>query len=380
MPRCYTSGVSDQAEHSRRDFLSGRGAAHSLVGKLQQLADRATGKPPTSKPSPHKLLVQASRRAMACEFQVTYHQTDVHTAESALQALDQIEELESQLTVYRAWSEVIDLNQRAARGPVQVEPHLFALLQEAKQLSLDTGGAFDITSTPLSRVWGFLKRDGRRPTEQEISAAVELVGSDQILLDDQAGTAEFAVEGMEINLNSIGKGYALDRVTASMDELGAKDYLWHGGSSSVLARGRNRSQPEPGWTIGLRNPQKPEHRLAEFVLRNRALATAGGGTQFFEEEGVRYSHIIDPRTGRPTSGRFTATVLAPRAATADALATAFFVMDEAEITNYCRDCPDIAAVVVSDDSGEKGVRIDAWRMTEQDWRLLDECPLVSHRL
>ena len=317
---------------------------------------------------------------MACEFQITYHQEDTEAADAALEALDMIESLEAQLTVYRATSEVSEINRTAAQGPVQVEPHLFALLQQAKQLAADTGGAFDITSTPLSRCWGFLDRNGRRPTDEEIEEALATVGSEQILLDDQTGTIAFSNEGVQFNLNSIGKGYALDRVAAYLDELGVQDYLWHGGSSSVLARGCNRAQPELGWTIGLRNPLQPADRIAELYLRDRALATAGGGTQFFEFDGKRYSHIIDPRTGWPVSDRFTATVLAPSAALADGLATAFFVMDSKEVGKYCADHPKIAALLVDEDPGETGITLHAWGLGEQDWRLLDESLLASRRL
>ena len=182
-------------------------------------------------------------------------------------------------------------------------------------------------------------------------------------------SVEFAAEGTEINLNSIGKGYALDRIAAGLVEMGVTDFLCHGGSSSVLARGENRAEPGQGWSIGLRHPLEPEKRIADLFLRNRALATAGGGTQSFQHEGVSYSHVINPRTGWPTRGRFTATVLAPTAAEADALATALFVMELAEAEALFSSRPEIAGVLIYAGEGSEGVIISAWGLGENDWHL-----------
>lgn len=377
----YNSEVTDQSGHSRRDFLKGRGAAHVLAEKLAQLADRHLGDGSPKNPNPTEvtrqhLHVQATRRAMACEFQVTYHKEDLDAAGPALDALDSIEALEAQLTIYRQHSEILEINRQAASKPVLVEPHLFALLEQAKRIYEQTGGAFDITSTPLSRVWGFLKREGRRPGDEEIATALARVGCDKVLLDQSDGSVRFSEPDVEINLNSIGKGYALDRVSAGMEELGVKDFLWHGGSSSVLARGCNRSTPQQGWTIGLRDPLSPERRIAELFLRDRALATAGGGTQFFEHEGSKFSHIIDPRTGWPARNRYTATVLAPTAAEADAVATALFVMDLDEAGEYCASHPAVAAVLVFPGTDGSGIAIKAWGLEDDDWQVLDDSLLA----
>lgn len=364
--------MSDSDRHSRRDFLSGRGAAQTLADKLHSFAAGIVPATPPTAVKQRQLHVEATRRAMACDFQITYHQEDVEAAEPVMQALDMIEQLEAQLTVYRPTSEVLEINRKAAAGPVRVEPHLFALLQQCAQLSEATHGAFDFTSTPLSRVWGFLKRDGRLPSEEEIETALSAVDYRRVSLDGEQATTEFASKGTEINLNSIGKGYALDRIAASLDEMGVKDYLCHGGSSSVLARGENRSDAEHGWTVGLRHPLEPEKRIADLFLRNRALATAGGGTQFFEHEGISYSHVINPRTGWPVHGRFTATVLAPTAAEADALATALFVMELDEAHAFFADKPELAAVLVHPSEGESSIAVTAWGMTDDDWQLHDD--------
>ncbi|HMO86118.1 MAG TPA: FAD:protein FMN transferase, partial [Lacipirellulaceae bacterium] len=268
---------------SRREFLGGRAAARALLERMQALADRAAGTwsgetPPAVTPrrrAPSTVAhLHASRQSMACEFDIQYHAADGPVATSvAIGALDLIDQLESQLTVYRPTSEVMDVNRSAASRPVAVEPRLFALLELCAVLYDETGGAFDVTAGPLSRVWGFLVRQGRLPTGDEIKAARRLTGFDQVRLDIAARTVAFAQPGVEINFNAIGKGYALDRVAAHMAECGVDDYLCHGGRSSVLARGRDRGDDCGGWRIAVPHPFAPGRCVGEIVLRDAALGT-----------------------------------------------------------------------------------------------------------
>jgi thiamine biosynthesis lipoprotein len=125
-----------------------------------------------------------------------------------------------------------------------------------------------------------------------------------------------------------------------------------------------------GWTIGLRHPLRPAERLAEFVLRDQALATSGSGTQFFIRRGRRYGHILDPRTGRPAEGLYSATVIAPTAAEADALSTAFYVMGPAEVAMYCAEHSNIAALLVAPGDREGEIRLFACGLTSDQWRQL----------
>lgn len=357
-------------KHSRRDFLQGRAALRVAANKAQDLVDSASellGAHDTEGPTAH---VHASRRAMACEFAVQYHDSDEDLAEAVLAAFDLIEQVEDQLTIYRERSEVIEINQLAAQKPIEVDGDLFELLQLCQQLHHDTDGAFDFTSGPLSRTWGFLKRAGRVPSAEEINTALSCVDGASVSLDPAAKTVRFMQVGTEINFNSIGKGYALDLVARQLELAGQDDFLWHGGGSSVLARGRNRSSKKACWTVGLRHPVDTKQRIAEFHLRDRALATAGGATQFFEEDERRYNHILDPRTGWPASDVLSATVLAPTAAMADGLATAFFVMGPEQTEAYCRRHPEVAAVLLRPDTGDSGFSLSTCGLTASDWTLL----------
>ncbi len=361
--------MTEPSKSTRREFLRGRAAAQTLAERVQRWTGQVQLPDGSSAASAASLLVQATRRAMACEFEAQYHATDVAVVGAVLEAFDLIERIEDQMTIYRDHSDLIEINQHAATAPVEVELKLFTLLQTAERVFHETEGAFDISSTPLSRAWGFLRREGKPPSESELQEALEQVGFENVVLDTKRRTVRFRQPGVELNLNSIGKGYALDRAAELMDTHGAVDYLLHGGRSSVVARGCNRADADHGWTLGLCHPQRVSERIAEFYLHDRALATAGGATQCFTHDGQQYSHLIDPRTGRPAEGVYTATVLAPTAAEADALATSFFVMGPNAVGEYCADHPDIAAVLVCPADTHATFAVVAWGLSPNDWQI-----------
>lgn len=282
-----------------------------------------------------------SRTAMACRFEVTLPLEDQAAVFVARQALDEVDRLEQQLTIFRESSEVSFINQRAADGPVRVEESLFSLLLLCQRLYHETGGAFDITSGRLSRCWGFLKRQGRIPEPGEIEKAKALVGGDKLIFDCETCAICFERPGVEINLGSIGKGYALDRIAVMMRERSLAALLSAGSSSFRAIGGGNN-----GWTVGVRHPGKKERRLAIAQLRDAALSTSGSEEQFFEYEGKRYGHIIDPRSGMPADRVASVTVIAQSAALTDALATAFYVGGPELAEAYCRAHPGVLVLML----------------------------------
>ena len=361
--------MASEKPSSRREFLQGRAAARALVDRAQRAIESVAADPGKHKATESRVAhLHASRRAMACQFEVQYHATDgPESTDAMLAALDLIEALEDQLSIYRDHTEVAQLNRSAAVGPVAVERRLFQLLQLCEWLGESTSGAFDITSGPLSRVWGFLRREGRMPEQEELDAALQHVGCNLWRLDREAQSIEFERPGVEINLNSIGKGYALDRADELLHQRGIDNYLWHGGRSSVLARGVNEADPEKAWTVGIRHPIHADRRLAELHLRNQALGTAGSGTQHFEHEGRRYGHLIDPRTGWPAEGVATATAIAETAAEADALATAFYVLGAGATAEYCAAHTDVAALLVCPQEETMEFDVHAFNLKDADW-------------
>ncbi len=318
------------------------------------------------------LLVSVRRQAMACEWEVQLAAArDDDSMEHVFAALDLVETLEEQMTVYRTASEVQEINRQASNGPVRVEPRLFGVFQMAQRLFQQTYGALDITSGPLSETWGFSRRRGRVPDPAEIAAALLRVGMNDVVLDEARQTVAFRRPGITVHFNCIGKGYALDRMAELLDEGGVGDYLLHGGKSSVLARGDQPGRPSgSGWTIGLRHPLRTAERMAEFCLRDQSLSTSGSGTQFFRRRGRRYGHILDPRTGQPVEGIFSATVIAPTAAEADALSTAFYVMGPEKTADYCATRPELAAVLICPASRDGDVRLFAFGLDNGQWQQL----------
>lgn len=356
--------MTETCQGDRRAFLTGGSAGRSVR--------RAPCTPePLDVPNGPSYLIEVSRRAMACDFQVLLNASGHRGAEpSAVTAIEEIERLEAQLTIHRATSEISDVNRRAAREPVVVERRLFALIARAIDLHRRTGGAFDITSGPLSRLWGFTRRAGRMPRGEEMERALDSVGSDRLRIDAERSTVAFESAGMELNLGAIGKGYALDRVAERMRADGVLDFLAHAGQSSVVAVGDRAG--ESGWSIGLRHPLIPDRRIGTLRLVNEALGTSGAANQYFHHEGKRYGHVIDPRTGWPADRLLSATAIASDAASADALATAFFVMGLDDATEFCRNHAGIGAMLVL--AGERSgslrivlVDIERQRWTSDPW-------------
>lgn len=361
--------MGQPSSSNRREFLQGQAAVRALGDLIPQGPLAPVGVPDS--------WLQFSRRAMACEFQVWLRTSSVGAeSAAALEALELISALEAQLTVYRDDSEVSQLNQRAALGPVAVESRLFDLLTRAVVLHQQTNGAYDIATGALTKAWGFFRREGAMPDDALLTTALQSTGSRHLQLDAQRQTVQFLQPGLELNLGSIGKGYALDRAAEQMRAAGLRDFLWHGGASSVLASGHratpaNAQEPDAsqaGWEIGLLDPLRPRQRLGTVRLVNQALGTSGSQVQFFRQGGARYGHILDPRTGWPAQGMLSATVVAPTAAEADALSTAFYVLGPSESAAYCAQHPEVGAVLTFCEAETERLQTTVLNLPPERWQ------------
>lgn len=283
------------------------------------------------------------REAMGSVFEIFLPGED-RAQEAGSAALDRVNRLDDQLTVYRDTSELCALNRLAADTAVQPDREIFALLVQSKRLWSESAGLFDISSLPLSRLWGFFRREGRTPSDAEIAETLERVGMEKVCLDEAAESVQFTRPGVEISFNSIGKGYALDRAAGVLEERGQHRALLHGGFSSLYGLGAPPG--ELGWLIALRNPLDVSKPLAQVRLANLAVGTAGGEEQYFEAAGRRYSHILDPRTGRPAEGMLSVSVFAASATVADALATTFYIGGVAFAREYCDTHPGVGAILL----------------------------------
>ena len=290
-------------------------------------------------------MVCASCWAMACEFELMLWGRERRYLEAAArEALEEVQRLEGQLSAHRALSEVDQVNAAAHRAPVKVSPQLFDLLTKCVQISAATDGAFDITAGPLVKAWGFFDRRPRVPPRGELAEALGRVGFRHLVLNEADLTVGFAVEGMEINLGAVGKGYAVDRVVEYLREMEVPGALVHAGRSTSYALG---TQPDGRpWKLGVAHPTDPSRRVLALAVCNRSVSNSGCTEQCLELDGAFYGHIIDPRTGWPAQGLLSAVALAPTATESDALATAFFVLGEEGTRRYCGSHSDVGAVLL----------------------------------
>ena len=282
----------------------------------------------------HRLLTHISHRAMATDFVAILPDENPAHIELTVDALEELNRIESKLTVYQPESEISQVNRFAAKHPVAVSWSTFQLLGRAIEWSRRTEGAFDITAGPLVDAWGFSKREGRKPTRTEVETARQRVGYHKIQLDSAKQTVHFTEAGMAINLGAIGKGFALDRIAGQLKERGVVDFLLHGGNSSVIASGNQVENDQRGWAIGLAHPTKPGHRLTGLWLKDQALGTSGSGKQFFHHRGRRYGHVIDPRSGFPAGDLQSLTTIPDSATDADACATGLFVAGSNAVSQW----------------------------------------------
>lgn len=264
--------------------------------------------------------------------------------DAALEALDEVTRLEKLLSYFDEESEISRINQLADRDFVETTEEVYSILKYCNDLFFRTDGAFDITSTALWEAWGFMKRRPRLPSEEERREALERVSSRKILWDDARYALRFTQKGMRISLGSVGKGLATDAASAILRASGMENFLLCGGVSSVFASGARRGRND--WLVGLQHPASLKERLGEIPLENRALGTSGSATQFFWQNGKRYGHVLDPRSGLPVTNVLSVSVVAPTAAEADALATAFYVMGVDATRDFCKNRPDLSVLFV----------------------------------
>lgn len=319
-------------EHSRRDLLTGAAVQRELAARQADLAEAAASLFPDATGA-----VALGIVAMACDFEAFAPSGPGAPVGALSRALDEVPLAESRISIYRDDSELSRVNRDAQGRWTTVEADVFAWLDQARRFSEELGGAFDPTTGPLVALWRRCRREQRLPTSAELTAARQLVGLDKIEWDLAGHRLQFLVEGMSLNLNAFGKGAALDLAARRLEDEQIASYCLHAGHSSIVAKGGSTATAtESGWTIALSNPLLAHHRLARLRLTDAGMSTSGNGVQFFTVDGRRYGHVLDPRTGSPAEGLLSVSAIAPTAAEAEALSTAFFVMGVEAACGYCQ--------------------------------------------
>lgn len=232
--------------------------------------------------------------------------------------------VERLMSTYRPESEVSRLNARGGRGVVALSEPTLAVLRKAVRVWKLTGGAFDVTYAPLRTLWRQASREGRVPSQDRIDRVLKAVGSGKLVFE--SGGVRFAVPGMEVDLGGIAKGYAIDLVTEALQAAGARAGIVDIGGDLRLF---GRPEGQQKWRVRVRRPPDVQRDWV-LALPPAAVATSGDYARFFRIGERRFSHIVDPRTGRPVQHVSSATVTAADAVTADALATAISVLGAAQ--------------------------------------------------
>jgi len=268
--------------------------------------------------------------------------TDKAQGDAAIEAvLAEMRRVDAAMSTYKPTSELSMVNARAAEEPIKITPELFDLLSTSLEYSRITDGAFDITYASVGYMYDFRKHV--RPDDKQIAAALPGINYRHVELDRKNSTVHFARPGVRIDLGGIGKGHAVDRGIAVLQARGIEHALVTAGGDSRII-GDRFGQP---WVVGIRHPDRKDEVIARIPLEDAALSTSGDYERYFDEDGVRYHHIIDPKTGHSASKVRSATIIGPTATRTDGLSkTAFILGPEKAIEIYNR-LEDIDAVLVT---------------------------------
>jgi FAD:protein FMN transferase len=255
--------------------------------------------------------------------------------------LEEMRHIDETMSTYKPTSEVSQVNDKAADGPMHISKELFDLLVTARQYSEITEGAFDITYASVGYMYNFPKHI--RPDEAQIAQALPAVNYRHVILDPANQTVRFTQKGVRIDLGGIAKGYSVDCGIDILKKLGfTRAFIGAGGDSRII--GDRFGKP---WIVGVRDPMKGEGNvIARIPLVDAAISTSGDYERFFDEGGVRYHHIIDPKTGHSASKVRSATVIAPYATRTDGLSKTAFVLGPDKALEIYNKLDDVDAIIV----------------------------------
>jgi thiamine biosynthesis lipoprotein len=263
-------------------------------------------------------------------------------AETACEAaFKRIAELEAIMSDYRPDSELMRLCAQSGGPPVRVSEDLFRVLWRAQTVAKQSDGAFDVTVGPLVQLWRKARRETKLPAKGEVESAKKLVGWRKMRMDARTRSVRLATPGMRLDLGGIAKGYASDEALKTLRKHGVKRALVEMGGDIVLGDAPPQTE---GWRISVPNAARPG-QAAEMTLKNCAISTSGDTEQFVVIEGVRYSHVVDPKTGYGLSHRVQATILAKDGFTSDPLSTTLTLLGERRRAALLRRYPSTKAFV-----------------------------------
>ncbi len=265
-----------------------------------------------------------SRLSMGCAYSIVIYGDDTQRlARIVSAAFDEVDRIDQLMSHYKPESPLSRINRDGAGGPVKVEPELFHFIEESLRYSRESEGAFDITVGPLMKAWGFFRGEGRVPQPAEIFELRRRVGYQHVILNADGKTIHFDRPGVELDLGGIAKGYAVDRVVSLLKRHKIAAALISACGSTLYGMGK--PPDSEGWEVKIQNPIDASKVALTVSLKDQALSVSGGDEKFFEIGGVRYGHIMNPRTGWPVENMLSVAVLTGSGTAGDALDNVFYV-------------------------------------------------------
>lgn len=285
-----------------------------------------------------------SRAMMGTEVSVhLWHESAEDGLAVVEDAFDEVTRIEELMSTYIESSEISQINRAAAEAPVAAGDELIQLILRSLDISMLTRGAFDITYDSVGQYYDF--RERQRPDAETIEEELKRIDYRLVEVDRLAGTVRFLAPGVRINLGGIAKGYAVERAVSLLRSRGIRHAIVTAGGDSRLL-GDRLGQP---FMVGIRDPRKDDEVALTIPLEDEAISTSGDYERYFEEDGQRYHHIIEPATGLPASGVHSATIVGPDAVLTDALSTAVFVLGVEQGLTLISTLPDYEGIVIDAD-------------------------------
>lgn len=285
-------------------------------------------------------------RLMGCHYEITVVAANETEANRYIDlAAGEVTRIEKLISEWDSTTQISIVNKFAGVCPVKVDKEVFDLIARSIRISELTDGAFDISWAGMNQIWKFDGSMKRLPSQEEVAASVKTVGYKNILLNAKDTTVYLKIKGMRLGFGGIGKGYSADKGAALLKSLGVKAGIMNG-SGDITAWG---TQPDGSpWMIGITNPFNKDKIFSWFPFDGHSIGTSGNYENFVEFNGIRYTHIIDPRTGWPVHGVASVTLFGPTAELSTALTKAIFVMGKEVGINLIKQLKTIEYVVVDE--------------------------------
>ncbi|OPB93918.1 thiamine biosynthesis protein ApbE [Elizabethkingia occulta] len=292
--------------------------------------------------------VQRSRliTLMGSRFQITLVDKDSISAERNIdKAVAEITRIENLISEWRPETQISQVNQNAGIKPIKVDKEVFDLTKKGIYFSKLTDGAFDISIVAMDKIWKFDDSMDELPSEQAIKESVRHVGYQNIILDSTNSTIFLKNPGMKIGFGSIGKGYAADKTRDLMKSMGVKAGIID--ASGDISTWGTQPDGKP-WAIGINNPFNDHKMAAVLYFKENAVTTSGSYEKYAEIHGKRYSHIMNPKTGYPSTGLTSVTITGPNATMANGFSTSIMVLGEKEGLKLLKQFPEYHYLLITD--------------------------------